>query len=79
MVPVDTWNDMSEAEKFNAADAWNLVDVLYADYIAMVEAGCASADARHSQYEAYRRAWDTAKALAPMGMTWASRGDADAG
>lgn len=77
LVPVDPWTKMTPAEQFNAADAWALVDALYDDYVTMRDAGCATPDAIEDAKAAFWRADAAAKALAPLGMTWAPQDGAD--
>jgi hypothetical protein len=77
MVPVDPWARMTPAEQFNAADAWALVDSLYGDWRTMQDAGCASPQAIEDAKAAFWRADAAAKALAPLGMTWASQAGPD--
>jgi hypothetical protein len=56
---------MSRPAAFNAREEWFKVDALFAEYQDMAELGAASPAAMHAAYEAYSRAWDDARELAP--------------
>ena len=64
--PHPTRRVMSAAAAFNARAEWRKADVLYGEYLEMVDAGGASDEAIDEAYEAYARAWADAKALDAM-------------
>jgi hypothetical protein len=78
LVPADPWGQLTPAQVFNAADAWALADALYDEFVSMRDARCASRHAVEEARAAFWRAEADAKALAPLGMAWAS-GDAAGG
>lgn len=63
-----SWGQLSKAARFNAPEEWDKADTLWLEYEAMYQIGAASAKAIHAAYEAYSRAWDDAKALAPIAL-----------
>jgi len=69
---------LSRPAAFNARAEWLKVDALYSEYEDMTELGAASPDAMHSAYEAYSRAWDDARELAPWWAVARYAGEGDA-
>jgi hypothetical protein len=70
-------DDLTDAERFNAADAWGLVDALYTELEAMRAAHAASVRAVADAEDALDRAWQTAQALAPWQLYASPQGGAD--
>lgn len=70
-------DDLTDAERFNAADAWQLVDALYMELEAMKAAHAASERALADAEDALDRAWRAAQALAPWQLYASPQGGAD--
>jgi hypothetical protein len=64
--PHPTRQVMSAAAAFNARAEWRKADVLYTEYLEMVEVGAADGDAIDEAYEACLRAVADARALDAM-------------